>query len=365
MLEEGKQADAKLMIKEKLLKINLKHSDTISSGNKVGNLRMSLDGSTLFWIQSRKLHYYEDKKKESVPIPLSGTPIFLNPSWSGRYVAILFQIKGKCIPEVISVEQKKVFQKNLPIVECGNMPSVSDDGSFFSYSKKGSIHHMVLDPALEKTPLTLSSKHFVPKYKNIKNYFYLYSYGEKSILILFGSAGYYQFYRYDVEQERLQKHPKILASHRIFPSFHPDNAEKIPSPELLRSPKEKLRYKLNLADAFVYSGDTGRHKIHPIRFQNGFSIGSGFSCHPAKDLGFLPSRNIFLVLIRDDQLYWFDPVEKKKLTFPLPISQMLTFRGGFVYTDFADRIHVRKKPFSEYETDLISLYNTSDTPSDL
>ncbi len=364
MLEEEKQVDAKLMLKEQLLKITRKHSDTISSGNRIGKFRISLDGRTLFWLQAKKLHYYKDKKKESFSIPFQGNPISLNPSWSGRYIAILFQRKDKCIPEVISVEQKKVVKKILPVLECGHVPSVSDDGSFFSYAKKGSIHHIVLDQSLKKNPLPLASKHFVPKYKTIQNNFHLYSYGENSILILFGSAGYYQFYRYDVKGERFQKHPKALASYRIFPSFHPDSSDKMPSPELLKYPKEKIRYKLYLADAFVYSGDTGRHKIHPIRFQDGFTIGSGFSCRPATDLGFIPSQSVFLALIRD-QLYWIDPVQNKKWTFPLPIHQMITFQGGFVYTDLSDRMYVRKKPFSQYEIDLISLYNTIEKKSSL
>ncbi len=371
-----------------LTKRNYKSSQLISKANQNRIIKPTSDGKILFWIEpkTRQLHYVQNGKKTQFELvfrknfPEDTLIIDFNPSWSGNYLLVLFYEKEKktCVPRILSLRKKRFLRKELPSIECGHTPIISDDANIIHYHSKGEIvrqpliHRDLSSPSFLVESITFSRQNFVEKYKKVKSHFILYPIGPQGILILFGNAGYYQLYHYDGIGDKLKKHNLIFSSGKLYFSSRIIETQKDNIP-FFGKDMNKGEDNFQNAQAFIYSGGAGKRLLHQIKWGNDVvKIGAGLSAPVLNDLIYLRKQKLFLG-IQDSYLYLWDPNsgedfeytknsdidanENKMLKIPLSIRKLISSQNGIAYIDLYNQLYFYEKVLTKFELDLILFYN--------
>ena len=359
--EKSEQIElARKEITERVIKENRRYSIQLAEADPGRLVRVSFDGSTLLWFQEDQLYYLRGEKRWKLDLDLEGRLVDMNPSWSAKYL-VLFDYdekEKKCRPTVLSLAKKKILDYGLPKLECGNTPVVNDSGDTLFYAAKGELRRFPLDTLSSKAKLSkgisFSAKHFVKKYKKIKNRFILYQVGPQALLLLFGNLGYYNMYYYNAQEEdKLAKSNIVFSSSRIFPSFRKAK-DRDSSIEIQTQEKKRLR--LYKAHAFGYSGGAGKRRLHALHFGKDLEVGQGFKTEVFSQLIFLEGQGQFLS-VQEQKLYFWDPVGAQMQRLPLAAKNLFLFRNGLIYVDLLGQLYLRERLFSDFEMSLLDLYH--------
>ena len=363
---QSKEIDAaREEIAQRFIEENRKHSVQLAESEPNRLIKISLDGSTLIWVQEGYLYYVQNERQWKLGLDLEGDLLDMNPSWNGDYLVLFVRPElgkkkknRKCQPKILSLVKRKFLEYDLPKLKCSNTPAINDKGNTLFYAAKGELRRFPLDnlsfqQALSQS-ITFSAKHFTKKYKKVKNRFVLYQAAPQAVLIFFGNVGYYNMYYYNGQTEdKLDKSNIVFSSARLYPSFRLGLQNKM---NVGMQTQEKKRLGLYEARAFAYSGGAGKRKLHALHFGEELKVGEGFQAQVFSQLIFLQEQGQFLS-IQEQKLYFWDPVSVQRQRLPLSAKNLFLFRKGLIYVDLLGQLYLRQSLFSDFEMSLLDLYD--------
>lgn len=339
--------DALEEISSLLTEKNKELSEPIDEDNVDRILKQSADGKTIAWAQDDDLYVREADRVRHIDLdaPISDFTL----SGNGRFAAALTAAESECKPVVIDVIERRTREIEAGPVACFRTPAISGDGALLFLPEKNGLRLMELESGQSRQ---IPASKTPAKFRNLSNLYAITTIGERSALVFFGAAGYYDLYYYSGDGGDLKRLLQNVARPRFFPStdgVRLESAEELPSTAVTED-----RLNLAKADGFVYSGGAGRWQLHPLQLGDEPRLGRALPAPAFQQLVFVRNRGEFLIHSRE-RLYYWNPYSRKKRALPLAARRFEMGAEGLIYVDLLNRLYLRRAPFSELEIQLTQL----------
>ena len=376
-------------IENLLNKENYNRSKVINNNKQKYIIDFSMDGKTAAWYADSKLLIFQNDSKISLEPNINQVVVDFNLSYNGNFIILILKNGKSCNFKVISVKEKKISNSSSTDFSCNQSPAVDDKGEKIYYFDNGNLNYYSLEQSIQTQEDSLklntnlkpvkslnniktlvSSKNFNFKYRNVSPKQIIYTYKPNSLLIFYGNAGVYDIYFYNILKNKLNKHKLTASTPELFLSSKYENLNKndleLKSQKVTISTISKIKENLNFAnldqelekiEAFIYTGNAGKYEIRPINItEDQFKIGNAIKSEIYNKIIYITHQAEFMVMQKQKILFW-NPKNSIKQKIPFSIKNFYAFNGGILFIDTFNKIYHRKEKFTEFEQNLIDLYN--------
>ncbi len=348
--KKGQNSQVMSEIDSYLEKISTENSTVLAEPYASRILRRSGDGSTLAWSQDDDIFMLRSDGSEEIDLPDPVADMQL--SFNGSFAAVVLKKDLGCEIIPVNLEQDSILHD--PVVsDCQSSAITDPAGKYMYFADSEGVHRIDLSDEESKTQKLLAVKSFPARYAKVPGRLELSGLPDGSMLIFFGSAGFYRLFHYRPDENKLVYLDQGFSRAEFYGTLANDpvaqnSAEKKETPAAggARAP---VRY----AGHIIFGG-SGRYGYRPVRTAPAAAVDGALWGGPASQIAFIQSRNIFY-LSRKGMLTLWDPATGRYSPLPLPAAKFEIFAGGIVFEGRDRKLRRLQKDFSPAAMQLAAL----------
>lgn len=386
----GRRSDALGKAVDLLSELRNNYSEELDSDRKRRELAASLDGTVSAWISGSTLFIrspgesgeYETSDRD---IPFQADRIRI--SSKGNFILISRTIPKNSLPEQEQDKTKKkkvqkaeppdcdfqvfsVYRPDLQfsgkIENCPGLPIVDDSGKWVYYVSKRGLSRIPVHLSPGNNEFRPTSRvvadisMFKAKYSKLDNRFYLFDYGDDTILIFHGAAGYYNLYYHNMETEKSVAIGDRYAKPALLPSVQ----------AIFQNSGNRAANGAHSSQpgVFVFRGASGKYELQRLTGGPAPRSGTTFDAPALKNPVYVDSKEGFIWLDEKNLSFW-TPRKNQNKKFPLEVREFVIYKEGILYQNAEYSLYLRKEPFTSIELELLDVIDSlsdgiSDEPED-